>query len=284
MTIYVINLDRAKDRMARMQALLGERGLAFERIEAVDGKTLDPQTLDTWSTRHPDGSLILSVGEVGILLSQREAWRRIAESGTAGVIFEDDIHLAPGAEKLLADLSWLPAEADIVKIETTGRTIAVSRKNLDVAGLSLSVLRSAHLGAAGYIVTPKAARLLLGAIGKSHRAVDHLIFDPVSPLFSQLKIYQTIPALCIQDQFVTTQPLGLGGEIVRAWALEKKKQKKTLLQKAAREIGRLGDQLGFAIAGLPFNPLTDRRNVKVSLAASPAQVRSQAQEAGPAGS
>jgi glycosyl transferase, family 25 len=266
MTIYVINLDRAKDRMARMQALLHERGLAFEHIEAVDGKTLPAETLAAWSTRHPDGSLVLSVGEVGILLSQREAWRRIVESGAPGIVFEDDIHLAPGAEKRLADLSWLPADADIVKIETTGRTIAVSRKCLTVAGLSLAVLRSAHLGAAGYIVTPKAAGLLLDAIGRSDRAVDHLIFDPVSPLFSRLKIYQTIPALCIQDQFVTKQPLGLGGEIVRAWALEKKKQKKTLRQKAAREIGRLASQASFALTGLPFNPLTDRRNVKVHLA------------------
>lgn len=266
MTIYIINLDRAKDRMARMQALLGKRGLAFERIEAVDGKTLPPETLAAWSTRHPDGSLVLSVGEVGILLSQREAWRRITESGAPGVIFEDDIHLAPGAEKLLADLSWLPADGDIVKIETTGRRIAVSRRSRSLPhGLSLSVLRSAHLGAAGYIVTPKAARLLLDAIGKSDRAVDHLIFDPISPLFSHLTIYQTIPPLCIQDQFVTTQPLGLGGEIVRAWALEKKKRKKTLLQKARREIGRLGEQARFTIAGLPFNPLTDRRNVKVKL-------------------
>ncbi|MGF9691791.1 glycosyltransferase family 25 protein [Rhizobium sp. 0TCS1.26] len=272
MTLYVINLDRAADRMARMQRLLDSERLAFERIPAVDGRGLDPETLAAWSHRHADGSLILSVGEVGILMSQRQAWRRIADSGEPGVVFEDDIHLADGARDLLSDLCWLPADADIVKIETTGRTVAISRRGIAVApglktrSVTVSRLRSAHLGAAGYIITPEAAGMLLHNVGRCDRAVDHVIFDPASPLFARLRIYQMVPALCIQDQFETMGSIGLGGEIVRAWALEKKKRRRTLFEKASREIGRLGAQAGFVLAGLPFNPLADRRNLKVPFA------------------
>ncbi|MBT9372530.1 glycosyltransferase family 25 protein [Rhizobium sp. CSW-27] len=264
MTIYVINLDRATERMARMQAMLEGRGLAFQRLAAVDGRALPQETLAEWSGRHADGSLILSPGEVGILLSQREAWSRIAADGVPGIVFEDDIHLAAGAEELLRDLAWLPADADIVKFETTGRKIAVSRQQYAVApGIMLARLRTAHLGSAGYIVTPAAARRLLDVIQRIDRAVDHEIFDPVAPIFAQLVIYQTIPALCIQDQFIGHQKLGLGGEIERAWALEKKKRKVSTSQKIRRELRRLIEQADFAVKGSRLNPLSDRLNVKV---------------------
>lgn len=266
-TIYVINLDRATERMARMQVLLEARGLPFRRIPAVDGRALPQETLAEWSGRHADGSLILSPGEIGILLSQREAWSLIAAEGVPGIVFEDDIHLAKGAETLLANLAWLPADADLVKFETTGRKIAVSRRQQAIApGIQLARLRSAHLGAAGYIVTPAAARRLLAVVRRIDRAVDHEIFDPVAPLFAELTIYQTIPALCIQDQFVRRQQLGLGGEIERAWAIEKKKRKLPLPQKVLREGRRLGTQFAFAWAGSPLNPLSKSTTLRVPFA------------------
>lgn len=263
MTIYIINLNRAKDRMARMQALLGKRGLAFKRIEAVDGKTLSPETLAAWSTHHPDGSLVLSVGEVGCLLSHRRAWEQIAKSDKPGVVLEDDLHFAPAAELALKSLDWLPLDADLVKLETTGKTIAVSRTHHPVeSGCSVRRLAGAHLGTGAYIVTPLAAKRLMATVTCCDRAIDHLMFDPASPLFSQLATYQISPALCIQDQFLTSGREGLDGEIVRSWAL--RKPKLTPGQKLRREMRRLAVKTRGALAGSRLNPFSTIRNIKIN--------------------
>jgi len=41
MKAYVINLDKRPDRLARISAHLAELGIPMERIEAIDGSTLD---------------------------------------------------------------------------------------------------------------------------------------------------------------------------------------------------------------------------------------------------
>lgn len=266
MITYVINLDHKTDRMARMQVLLDESGLAFERVAGVNGRALSEAELAPWSACHPDGPRILSPGEIGCLLSHREAWSRIAASGEPGVVVEDDIHLAGAASQLLRDPAWLPADADLTKIETTGKSVQIGRNRLSIGhGVALARLKSAHLGTAGYIATPKAAQHLLAKVKQCDRALDHLMFDPASPLFAGLTTYQTLPALCIQDQFMAQdRRLGLDGEIERAWALNR--QKRSLGQKLEREIARLCQQAAFAWSGSPLNPISDRRNLRIPLA------------------
>lgn len=262
MQVFVINLDRAKDRMQRMQAVLDGLDLTWSRIAAVDGRALPTETLARWSKARGDGSLVLTPGEVGIMLSQRQAWQNTIERGEPCVVLEDDVHLAPACRKWLTRFDWLPADADIVKFETTSRPVAVDRQEIRLDdGLRLTRLRSGHLGLAGYIITPRAAARLLQAIGQSEHAIDHLVFDPVSPLFHQLNIYQTIPALCIQDQFLPRAQLGLGGEIERAWAVEKKKR--TLMQKLGREAKRLAIQADFFWRGSRANPFSRVRNLRI---------------------
>lgn len=266
MIVHVINLDRKTDRMERMRLVLNGLGLAFERVAGIDGRQLPDAELDRWSTRNADGRRILSAGEIGCLLSHREAWRRIAAIGTPGIVVEDDIHLALPAAELFATSDWLPAGTDLVKIETTGKPVQLDRARQAIAaGLWVARLRSAHLGTAGYIATPAAARRLLDATECCDRALDHLIFDPASPLFESLVIAQMIPALCMQDQFMPKETrLGLDGEIERAWAINK--AKRSVAQKLTREIMRLRQQAEFHWRGSPLNPSSDRRTLRVALA------------------
>lgn len=258
MIVYVVNLDRAEQRMARMQALLEARGLVWRRIPAVDGRALSDETLDEWSIRHGDGERLLSPGEIGCLLSHREAWRLIVDSNEPGIVIEDDLHLSADAHELMSAAAWLPADADLVKIETTGKTVAVDRRWITAgAGHHLVRLRGAHLGTGGYIVTPGAARRLLMTITRCDRAIDHLLFDPQSPIFHSLVTYQLNPALCIQDQFLTRDRAGLDGEIERSWAIHKAPM--PLHRKLARELRRLGQQIRAAIAGMPFGSVRNCR-------------------------
>lgn len=262
MQVFVINLDRAQDRMHRMRGLLDGLGLTWSRISAVDGKALPQDTLNTWSSSRSDGTPVLTAGEVGIMLSQRQAWQNTVERGEPCVVLEDDVHLDQAAGRWLTQSDWLPPDADIVKFETTLRLVSIDRQETTLSGgLRLARLRSGHLGLAGYIITPKAAARLLEAIGRSEHAIDHLVFDPAFPLFHQLVIYQTVPALCIQDQFLPQNQIGLGGEIERAWASDKKKR--SLGQKIAREATRLVTQAEFFWRGTRANPLSRVRNLRI---------------------
>lgn len=106
--IFLINLDRAPERLAWFETQfaksdLSRDGRAFERMPAVDGKTianldefvspagmreLDDLAATGFRKRHAQ----LSIGAVGCALSHIECWRAGLESGAKGGvwIFEDD--------------------------------------------------------------------------------------------------------------------------------------------------------------------------------------------------
>lgn len=264
MKIFVINLARNPERLERMQRLLDAKGLAFERLDAVDGKTLSEEEIARWSQRKPDGSLCLSPSEVGCMLSHRHAWEQIAamETGHA-VILEDDIHFSADAATFLKSGDWVPADAEIVKIETVRKwKTAVSKSSIPLEQEhSLAKLLGQHFGMAGYILTPRSANRLLNEMGSVHMAIDQILFDPASALFSRMSIYQMMPALCIQDQFVGPTAEELPSDITRAWEVNKKR--KSLPQKAAREARRLVGQINRAISGSRLNPFSGRINVRV---------------------
>ncbi len=264
MRIFVINLARNPERLERMEKLLAAQGLQFERLEAVDGKTLKEEEIARWSQRQPDGSLCLSPSEVGCMLSHRHAWEKIAamETGHA-VILEDDIHFSAEAAAFLKSSEWIPADAEIVKIETVKKwKTVVSKKSIPLDhGHSLARLLGQHFGMAGYILTPRSSARLLSELGSLHMAVDQILFDPASDLFSRTQIYQMMPALCIQDQFAGAATEALSSDIVRAWEIGRKK--KTLTQKAVRESRRLWGQVNAFIYGSRFNPFSRRLNVRV---------------------
>ncbi|MGO9171467.1 MAG: hypothetical protein ACLP7P_05835 [Rhodomicrobium sp.] len=58
---------------------------------------------------------------------------------------------------------------------------------------------SSHPGAAGYIIGRDAAAMLLSQTEVLSRPIDHILFEDLL-LEEQFKIYQLIPALCIQEQ------------------------------------------------------------------------------------
>ncbi|MGI2031626.1 glycosyltransferase family 25 protein [Rhizobium panacihumi] len=264
MKIFVINLARNPERLERMERLLGAQGLEFERLDAVDGKRLDAEEIARWSQKKPDGSLCLSPSEVGCMLSHRHAWEKIAamETGHAAVL-EDDIHFSAEAAAFLKSGKWIPADAEIVKIETVKKwKTVVSKTSIPLDhGHSLAKLLGQHFGMAGYILSPLSARRLIGELGSVHMAVDQILFDPASVLFKRLQIYQMMPALCIQDQFMGSKAEALPSDITRAWEINRKR--KTLKQKIIREGHRFWAQLTTFISGCRLNPFSRQINVRV---------------------
>ncbi len=105
MKTYVINLDRSKDRMAFMHKQLSRLHIPYERIAAVDGRSLaDEREMEKVANMQrvrewPD---LLVPNAIGCALSHYAAYRQVMEGpDDFALILEDDIKLSDELPGLL---------------------------------------------------------------------------------------------------------------------------------------------------------------------------------------
>ncbi|WP_051355327.1 glycosyltransferase family 25 protein [Mesorhizobium erdmanii] len=242
MKCLVINLDRSPDRLVHMIAEFARIGTAFERIAAVDARS-HPELAQ--QPQHPIYGVRRLLGsEIACLHSHRACWSILAcDEARYGAIFEDDVVFSANAGPLLADDGWIPADADIIKLETYFRRTLIHRRSISAGhGFSTSRLYKNHPGTGGYIISRQAALDLLEATEKINVTADDLIFTPALRSSSSKKIYQLVPALCVQDQFVGNRlPSLLGRERDALCAVDELavKRKRPATARILKEAGRI---------------------------------------------
>ncbi|MGX7872332.1 glycosyltransferase family 25 protein [Mesorhizobium sp. ORM6] len=194
MKCFVINLDRATDRLTAVTAEFSRIGVSFERVAGVDARNGAP------FVAHP-----LTEAEVCCFLSHRRCWQIIADGPDQyGAVFEDDVVFSHDAGSMLVDDSWVPRDADVVKIETFFNRVRVRSRHKPVKnGYSLARLFGQHLGACGYLISKGAARRLLNSTTRPKTAVDLALFNPGEMTCARNNIYQLMPAFCTQTQFIS---------------------------------------------------------------------------------
>jgi len=188
----VINLDRSKERLVQVTSEFARIGVAFERIAAVDAAGI---------SKAPR----LTGAETACFRSHQLCWRMIADgSETHGAVFEDDVVFGHDAGPLLGDTSWVPKDADLVKLETFLDPVRIGRQRRQVAhGYSVTRLFGRHYGSAAYILSKSAAKKLLRLTRHLRSPVDNALFDPTTLTCVRLTVYQMVPALCIQSQWIS---------------------------------------------------------------------------------
>jgi Glycosyltransferase involved in LPS biosynthesis len=215
MKVLLINLDRATDRLERMRRVFGEAGIEFERVSGVDGSQLSGEELERCQPQ-PVYFGWLAKGELGCFLSHRLCWKRIAEGPHEHVaVFEDDIVFGSDAAALLADTQWVPADADIVKLDAAPFRTYIGRDGKDLpGGRRLHRLCFNHYCTGGYIISKRAAAYLLKESEILRAPVDEFMFNVVSPAFRRSRVYQVVPALCTQERYVFPQNDGEPGSYI----------------------------------------------------------------------
>lgn len=205
MKCYLINLDRSTDRLTRMEQEFGQYGLTFTRVSGVDGRLMKQEELDAVTAPVRRWEIPIPPAEIGCFLSHRKCLEIIASGEDAyAAVFEDDIILSHEAQKILSDLSWIPADADIIKIETFNTVILIDESiKIKDTGYKYAQLLSKHLCAGGYIVSRDAAIRMLTFMDVISVPIDNLMFDPAYEMFADLKIYQIFPAVCKQQGFAS---------------------------------------------------------------------------------
>ncbi|GAA4120966.1 glycosyltransferase family 25 protein [Aminobacter aganoensis] len=199
MKCYLINLDRSPGRLAFMAEQFERLNLSYIRIPAIDGLILGDDVL----TVHKMQAAITAC-----FLSHRSAWQAFLHSGEAfAAIVEDDAWLAPAAGHFLAVESWIPAGADIIKLETTGTKAAVANDPIFLGpARSLRRLHSLHEGGACYVVSRAAAARLIEVSEHFVLPLDMFVFG--QPVIDDMNVYQMIPAPVRQKSTVETEAVG----------------------------------------------------------------------------
>lgn len=197
MKCYVINLDRHVERWERFTDLFSRYGLAAERIAAIDATHYDQAYFDSWLSLRP--KYVLSNAEIACTLSHRMVWERfLSGNDEVCAVFEDDIEFGGSLRDFIHSEDWIPADADIVKLETFAYRTFVKISGLKAFGRDLKRLGSAHYGTAAYIIRRRAAEKLLKLTRRIDRTTDDIMFDVRAIHLHGLKTYQVDPAVCVQ--------------------------------------------------------------------------------------
>ena len=196
---FVINLDRAPERLVHFEAQARAAGITFERLSAVDGHLMLADDCAAW--QNPSTIYPLSRPEIGCIISHKKAWKKIVESGTDwGAVFEDDVYLSTELGHIIERLDEVPEEIDIIKLEAIGnRSVLLDKNELYLAGRSLRRLRGLALGAAGYLISRKACQRLLQTPHLPSLAIDMYLFSLWHGAYRGLNIYVLDPAPVIQS-------------------------------------------------------------------------------------
>lgn len=200
MNNFVISLrDNNEKRRTHIADQFLDKNIPFEFFDAINKTQLHIADNLGVVFNNPN----LSAGEKGCFLSHISLWKKIIDENiSVAGIFEDDIYLSKESRIALSSYSWVSSKIDVIKIEKSSDKIKTSIKpymringNVDIYGL-----KSKNLGTAGYIVTNRGAHYLFEKITSSPiiNPIDHDMFnDFLSD--DKYKIYQSVPALCIQD-------------------------------------------------------------------------------------
>jgi GR25 family glycosyltransferase involved in LPS biosynthesis len=204
---FVINMDRAVDRMRHMRAQCTAHGIQCVRVPGVDASTLPPDVLRKHIT--PACLATCTPAVQGCALSHRTVWNTIVDSQLdVALVMEDDAVLAPnfvdGVKRALADV---PRDWDVLVLgcfqfcDAKRRYGWMTRMQRplwthgfrDDPRVWGSVFVPEHFaGAHCYLVSAKGARALLRAIPQINDHIDMHMNHP------DLRVYAVTPDLARQ--------------------------------------------------------------------------------------
>ncbi len=208
---WVINLDRAPERLARISARLLQLGLPFTRFAAVDARHFTPQEkalLDEPEYRRKHGMLPVG-GELGCYLSHVFVMRQfLASSARFALILEDDVKLLDSLPAVLQGLLTHPTRWDVAKLSAVHSGTPVPYLGL-APGHQLAVMLSRCTGSSAYVLNRRAAESYLQGLLPMSLPYDH-VFDQGWRF--DIKFRLVTPTPCGHDDQVASTivtPVGL---------------------------------------------------------------------------
>jgi len=200
---WVINLDRAPERLARIASQMARLGLPFTRLSAVDARALTPEqrgTLDEAAYRRKHGMTPV-LGELGCYLSHLQAMQQFLASDAAfALVLEDDVLLQDSLPAVLQGLMQQPGRWDVAKLSAVHSGTPVPYATV-APGHQLAVMLSRCTGASAYLMNRRAAQAYVQGLLPMSLPYDH-VFDQGWRF--GLKFRLVTPTPCQHDEAIAS--------------------------------------------------------------------------------
>lgn len=199
MKVYVINLARRPERMRYMQEQLAKVGVAYERVDAVDGAQLSRLECKSlarhfrwWCAR----GYMPRAGEIGCAMSHRSVWRKMKDAeDRAFCVLEDDVSVSERfAEMLDKAESFAAGSASPVAILLT--PFCAEPQGGLAEGCFGRISWAALMG--GYVLNRAAARRLLSATERLDSPIDEWARWAKR---GGIQLYAAQPSVCSQAEY-----------------------------------------------------------------------------------
>lgn len=171
--IYIVNLDRDKERRQYMDKLLSKYEFPpYTFIQAVYGKQLSQAYIDSVydeDTAYKRYGRKLNRGEIGCALSHYECYKKILEQDDFALILEDDISIIRNIDIIYSLDMFLKTKTPIV-LFLSGDYWFYRRRNINENYKIASVFDA--VGTYAYFINKAAAKLILEKNKKVSCAAD----------------------------------------------------------------------------------------------------------------
>lgn len=186
----IINLESESERREFQETQCARYGLDYRILKAVNKDQISTEYKlsygQSWVRPMRDT-------ELACTLSHMNAWKIVADSGQPHLICEDDAVFSADIESILQDLTGV-TKYDLVQLETFTRTKLIAKtSDLKIAARDIHKLYHGYAGAAGYVLWPSGARILLDESARRTAPADAFISDLERIIAGQL-----IPAAIVQ--------------------------------------------------------------------------------------
>lgn len=172
--IWVINMDKSKDRLEHITKNLNSLGLKFNRFSAVNGKELKEKEIDKVATPLCT-NLLCNPGIIGCAQSHKKIWQKLVKDDKTDyyLILEDDASLSKKSVEIIKKLEPKITQHSIDFISlycnNTGCGFAKTEFKIDDYEFGKPIF---PLCTAGYIITKKGAQKLLDDLEKTNYHID----------------------------------------------------------------------------------------------------------------
>lgn len=143
----------------------------------------------------------------------------LSTSENFATIFEDDVVLSRGLRRFFSEFDSKTCNLDILRIETFRDPLRLMEDNAISPFSMRRIMRSISFtgGAAGYVLSRRAAETLLREKDMFFKQSDRVMFNPFERLHSRLRMRHLVPALCVQtDRLVAGSMPNLRSDIAVA--------------------------------------------------------------------
>ncbi|NBU48779.1 MAG: glycosyltransferase family 25 protein [Betaproteobacteria bacterium] len=199
---WVINLDRAPQRLERIGAQLDALGVAWTRFPAVEGKGVPASEqaalLDRSGFERRHG-MTPSLGELGCYLSHVRLMQAFLDTAHEfALILEDDAQPTAALPEVLRGLMAARGRWDMVKLSAihSGSPIGVMALG---PGHQLGVMFSRCTGSSAYVINRAAAQRYVQRLLPMQLPYDHA-YD--RGWVYGLKVRRVFPEVCVHDDQV----------------------------------------------------------------------------------